>query len=514
MATPSLNDLLTVPSQDEVLDQEVLPELKKRKIRVTDWLVGAVERANAYVIAKLRMLSRASIAALTAAGFEDYVFGFSTPPPGPDGESVDVTGWAGFVAEQRYGIKQIDASSTKRTITLTNATATTYGPLQPGAIIVQFPSGNRYVLDEVTTISPSADTDAVFRSEFASDSAAGLVYNDPSDSTISLVTAKYPGVTASNPAPTFSPVSQAGTGLGTVTPSGTPVGDHAFAIRIVNAGNVSGSTAVWQYSVDGGSWSADQNTYVVVVGYGVTVTLADNGGNPAFELNAVYYFQAPGTDIVQAGADIETPQQLGTRCRGILPSLAFVKDSLGNWIPISPTASAYETLARSANDQIRVVLVETDDTVNNQINVVIAGQGGTPLGPGVVANVQLFFDSFTMLTDRPAVSTSTARTITLAGLTVTTKSSQQASAQTLLTKRLQTYLGGVDPDAALSINGRIDYDYIISLVRTTPGVTKVSGTLLINGAAADLQLPVTPGAYESAKWTDTSVTSFAWETAL
>jgi hypothetical protein len=38
---PSFDDLLTVPTQDDVLEQEVLPEVKKRGSRVTDWIVGA-----------------------------------------------------------------------------------------------------------------------------------------------------------------------------------------------------------------------------------------------------------------------------------------------------------------------------------------------------------------------------------------------------------------------------------------------------------------------------------------
>jgi polyisoprenoid-binding protein YceI len=59
----------------------------------------------------------------------------------------------------------------------------------------------------------------------------------------------------------------------------------------------------------------------------------------------------------------------------------------------------------------------------------------------------------------------------------------------------------------------IDYDYIIALARTTPGVTKVGGTLTINGGTTDLQLPVTVGAFESAQWSQTAATAFAWSTS-
>ena len=151
MAMPALSDLLTIPSQDDVLAQEVLPELQRRGARVTDWFVGGVYRTMSYVVALMRMNARTALAALAAAGFEDYVFGFATPPAGPNGP-IDVTGWAGWVAKQRYGITQNPATNTQRNITLTNTTTTAYGPLQPGSMILLFPSGNRYVLNQVVTI--------------------------------------------------------------------------------------------------------------------------------------------------------------------------------------------------------------------------------------------------------------------------------------------------------------------------------------------------------------------------
>ncbi len=516
MAAPSLADLLTVPNQDDVLNQEVLPELQKRKVRVTDWLSGSTHRAQAYVIALMRVSVRLAVAALAAAGFEDYVFGIATPPPNPDGTIIDVTGWAPLVAQQRYGVIQIAASYTRRLITLTNSVNTPYGPLQPGtAIVLQFPSGNRYVLDQVVTIPASGAggvVQAYFRSEYPSDSKSGLVYNDPSGSAITLVTANYPGVTATNPAPTYSPVAQSGASLGTVTPSGSPTGgSHSVAVRIDASGNVAGSTVAWSTNVDNLGWVSQSGASATnLAGFGINVTLADNGGSPAFAAGVVYYFTTPGSDITQVGADAETPIALGQRCRGLWPSLAFPKDSGGNWVPASPTQTAYQALALSANAQVRVVFVGVDATIPNKVNIIVAGQGGAPLAPATVANVQAFFNSYGMLTDLPFVQTSTARTITLAGLTVTAKAALLASAQAALTARLQAYFGGVDPAVLLGINGIVDYDYLIALVRTTPGVTKVSGTLTINGAATDLQLPVTPGAFESASWSQSAATAFSW----
>lgn len=507
MALPTLAELVRIPTQDEALDQDVLPELTSSGVRVTDWVIGGLYRSMAKVVSRLWVLARTIVAAVAAGGFEDWAFGFSQPPGG-----IDVTGWAPLIAKQRYGVDRIEASFTRRTITLTNSTATPYGPLQPGRIILAFPSGNRYVLDETITIPASGAVAATFRSEFASDSTSGLSYNDPSGSTIAFVTASYPGVTATNPAPSYTPVAQAGSGVGTVTPSGTPSGTHSVAVRIDASGTIAGTTAHWSTRLDGGSWVSRGTASSASLGSGITVTLADAGGAPAFLQETYYFFQTPGSDVVAVGRDVETPQELGARCRGLWPSLAFAKDSAGNWIPTSPTISAYEALARSASDQVKVVLVETDGEINNQVNLVVAGQGA-PLPTSVLQTLALFFKAFRMITDLPVVSTSTQRAITLAGATITCTSSQLAAAQAALTSSLQRYLGGVDPRKALSVNGRIDHAYIVGIIINTPGVTKFTdSSLTINGVVGDLQLPVTPGAYEQASWTQTITTAFTWVT--
>jgi hypothetical protein len=514
MSTPQLSDLLTVPDQDTVLNQEVLPELKSRSVRVTDWLTGGAYLAMSYVVALMRVDVRKAIATYVLANFEDYVFGFQTLTL-PDGTILDVTSWAPFLAQQRYGLKQIEASYTLRNITLTNSVDRSYGPIQPGDFKIVFPSGARYVNNVAFTIPASSAGGQVvvqFRSELTVDSSQGLLYNDASDSTITLVTSSYLGVAATNPHTPYSAVSQTGSSLGTVTPTGTPSGSHTVAIRIDASGNVADSSVAWSTQVDSLGWvSQTGSTATNLGGFGIIVTLADNGGNPAFVAGSVYYFNTPGSDITQVGADAETPQQLGLRCRGLIPALAFAKDGNGNWIPGSPTSDAYTTLILNANSQVRVVYVG-QGSVNNEVLLVVAGQGGAPLSSGVVANVQAFLDSFAFVTDLPVVSTSTSRAITLGGLTITCKSAQRSSAQAALTLRLQKYLGSVDPATPLGINGTIDYDYLISLIRTTPGVTKVSGTLTINSTTTDFPLPVTAGAFESALWTQSAASAFNWAT--
>jgi hypothetical protein len=510
MSTPTLEEVLATPTQAEVLEQEVLTELRGRSVRVTDWLVGGVYRTLTYLVSKLRTESRRVVASLAAAHFEDYAFGFVAAPG-----DLDVTTWAPHIAKQRYGVDRIEATHTRRRFTLTNASTAEYGPLVAGDIMVSFPSGNRYVLDEDdVTIPASGSVGALFRSEFANDSAAGLSYTDASDSSIVMVTATFPGVTVTNPSTTFSDVSQVGSGVGTVTPSGTPNAPYSIAIRIDSGGQAGGAT--WSSKVGSGSWvSHGAVASDAIAGTGITATLDDNGGNPAFAAGAVYYFSAPGSDVVSAGRNVETPQELGARCRGLLPSLAFPQDGDGNWIPTSPTMSGYEALARSASDQVKVCFIATG-TVNNEVLIYVAGQG-TLLGGATLALLQAFFNVFSMATDTPLVASPDAREInlTLAGAsTITVRSGARASAQTELQRRLGVYFGGVDPVLPLGINGEIDHAYLVHLIRTTPGVTRFDATTFeINGVVGDLDLPVTPGAFEQASWTEQVATVFDWSTS-
>jgi hypothetical protein len=170
-------------------------------------------------------------------------------------------------------------------------------------------------------------------------------------------------------------------------------------------------------------------------------------------------------------------------------------------------------MALSANDQVKVAFAVTDGTINNLVRLYVAGQGGATLPSSVLASLTLFFAHYSMLTDSVLVSQPAQRTINLGGATIVVKSAQLASAQAAIQRAFQIYLGGVDPVQALSVNGRIDHAYLVSLIRATPGVVKFDDTdLTINGAATDLQLPVTPGAYEVASWTEQVASVLSWAT--
>jgi hypothetical protein len=507
----TLNDLIAPRTQDDVMEQEVLPELRYRQVRVTDWKQGGVYRGMAYVVAKLRADFRQVNAAIAAGGLPDYAFGLVAPPFG-----IDVTGWCDLVGLQFYGESRIDATGTKRTITLTNSTATSYGPLVAGSITVLFPAtGNRYILDGTITIPASGSVAAPFRSEFTTDSTNGRQYTDSASATIVLVTSSYPGVTATSSPPIYSIVSQAGGGVGTVTPSGTPsdygVQSHTIAVRIDSTGQA--GVAQWSTLLDNGTWTAQSGSSITNFGgLGITITLANNGGNPAFIVGTVYYFTTPGSVITQVGRDRESPQDYGARCKAKIPIFSVSLDANGNPVPISPTESGYVYLARKSSTQVKIAFVAAG-VVSGEVRLLVAGQGA-PLDAGTVASIQSWFNSRSMLTDSVIVLSPTQSVITLGGATVTVRQAYKTSAQQSINRALALYFGGVDPVRPLSVNPRIDHEYIASLITNTTGVTNVSDvSLTINGVAADLQLPLTPGAYEIPSWTQDIATALTWATA-
>lgn len=507
MTLPTIEELLTIPTLEAILEGEVLAVLKAAGVRVTDWVTGGPYNTLAVGVSNLWLEGRTALAAMTAGRFDDYVFGLAEAPGG-----LDVTSFARRFAKQSYNVDAIEATHTKRRIVIANTTGSTYGPIADGRLILQFTAtGNRYVNDGPVTIAPSGNTVATFRSEYAVDSAAGRTYIDGSGAAINLVSAGYAGVTAANPAPLISDVAVVGGGTGTFAVTGTPAFAATFEIRIDSPGNVGGGAMSVRQG--GGAWAPAGviDTLDDYGGNGVTITPADNGGSPAFPANAIFTFTMPGTDRLVVGRDAETPQELGRRCRGVYPLIGAPRTAAGFPIPLSPTLSGYEALARSASDEVKVCFVLTDPAINNKVRIYVAGQGAL-LSAATVGALQNFFNSLAMLTDWPVLASPTERAISLGGATIKIKSSLLATGQQWLQKAIAAYLGGVDAKTPLVVNGLIDRSYLNALLRGAPGVTHVDDGLTINTVAADRQLPVTPGAYELATWVQNVANIFTWVT--
>ncbi len=162
-------------------------------------------------------------------------------------------------------------------------------------------------------------------------------------------------------------------------------------------------------------------------------------------------------------------------------------------------------MARQASTQVTQTKVITDGNINNKVNICIAGQAGV-LPAGVVSAVQAYINARVGQTDYPVVSSPNVRAITLGGATVKATASTMAAAQAQLQASLQTYFNTV------GINGLIKHGFIIDLIENTPGIVDVTDTLLtINGVAASLQLPISPGMLEIAQWTQQIASALTWQ---
>jgi hypothetical protein len=305
-----------------------------------------------------------------------------------------------------------------------------------------------------------------------------------------------------------SGLTQVGAGLGTVTPSHVPDDTHSIAIRIDTGGHANVGAGGWSYQLDGsGGWTAlgflDNATNVA--GLNVNLTFDDNGGY--FIAGTIYYFNWPGTDVTQVGRSAETPQEIGVRVRAQQPLFAVLRDSDGYPVPLSPTATGYQALVLQAFPEVKTCSVKASTTINNVVTVYVAGQGAL-LSAASVASIGAWLAALGMTSDRVSVSSPATQAITLAAATVKVKAAQAAAAQIEAERRVTLYLSGADPASPLTHGGLVDRSYIISLIRTTPGVTNVNDALTINTVAADYQL----ASATMATYTGTQIASLTWTT--
>lgn len=497
--TIALQQLLAPQTLDSVIGT-VLANLQTQGLPTTDWSPFGPEMA--FVQMTARSIYDALVLGLpiTVGGnFVDYATG----------------DWLTLNSAQRYQNARNPATFTQGTIVLTNATASPI-TLSSGQLRFLFPSGNRYVgpvgagpfvLGASSTLAITVQSEGPNHSVAISptDVQALVNYIDPSNSTIQMVTS-LAGVTAANPAPLYSQVAHLGSGTGSVATSGTPSAARNVQIRIDVSGQV-GGLLVYSYSIDGGvtfTTGQTSSSQSNIGGFGIGFTLANGATNPSFIRLDYYSFSCPGGWISQQGTDAEYDAALATRDNNKWPSLATQAA-----IPGSPTLGFYDLLVRQSSPQITQTLVQTDATINNRINIYVAGQGGILPG-AIITAAQSYLAVFNMLTDLPVVQSPVPLSIVLGALTITCRSSLIPLAQANLQAALQTFFASLGLNASTA-GGVIRHARIIQIIEDTVGVVDISDTAMtINGAATSLVLPTTPGAVQLPTWTQVIATLATW----
>lgn len=373
-------------------------------------------------------------------------------------------GWTGLTAQQLYDLAQNLAVFTQGNVLATNVATTPY-VFTAGGLKFNFgATGNNYSSIGSGTI-PASGT-LVIPVIAAS---PGGSFADPSNSgAIKLVTS-LPGVTITNPAGNYSPITHVGSGTGTLTLGGSPVGNHSLSVSVTATS--AGNPATVSYSLDSapavalGSVSSVTN----LAGIGINITFVAGIGT-SWAQGDTYQFSTPGSWITQQGNDQEADTALAQRCRNRWSSLSDV-----------PTMGYYQLLVTSEptyGSQVTQAIVIPDGVINNKINVVVAGSGGV-LPSLAITGLQTFITPRARGCDNPVVQSPTSLNVTFAG-TVTCSANLLASVQTAV-QAAMTQLA-----SAAGINGTIKISSIIQGARDA-GATDATG-ITINGVASNLTL--------------------------
>lgn len=379
-------------------------------------------------------------------------------------------GWMPLTAKQFFNLDVLEATYTFGNFVVTNSSGASYPFSDASPITFAFASsGNRYLSVGSGTIPAHGSLTIQVRAEFA-----GAKYVDPSNSgDLSVVTPSMPGVTVTNPSTPFTGVTQTGSGTGSLTLGGSPTLAHSVLLTIL-ATSTNGPVSV-EYSLDAqtpislGTVSSVTN----LGGTGINITFVDGASGVSWVEDDTFEFSTPASWITSQGADEQADLSLADDCRNRWSTLSEV-----------PTQNYYALLAKrtpGVGAQVTQVYVVPDATINNKVNIVVAGPGGVLPAP-TITTIQQWINPWARGTDRPVVQSPTTIPLTIAASAIAS-SQQLAAAQAAVSTALLDYV------AAIPVNGVVELGEIITIIRSTAGVLRVNvSSVLINGAATDLTL--------------------------
>lgn len=391
-------------------------------------------------------------------------------------------GWTALTAAQIFSLSQLEATYTVGNVLATNSSGAAYTFSDSNPLIIAFEaSGNRYRSVGSGTIPASGTLTIQVKAEFA-----GASYVDPSNSgDISIVTPSMPGVAITNPSTAFTDVTHTGSGLGTVVPSGSPALAHSVLVTVL-ATSTNGPPNI-SYSIDAGTpVSTTAASLTNIGGTGIDLAFNDGAGGVSWVENDTYEFTTPASWITSQGADAQTDLSLADDCRNRWATVRIVDsgatDTEDRLAP--PTMGFYELLAKrtpTIGAQVTQVFVVPDATINNKVNIIVAGPGGV-LPAATITAIQDWITPWARGCDIPVVQSPTTTPVTIA-LSATAFVSQLAAASAAAQTALLDYI------ASIPVNGTVELGEIITIVRSTAGVAKINvASVLINGVAADLVL--------------------------
>lgn len=419
------------PLTIDQLRQTLIGILQSQGDPITDWVSGAVRLTQMqYGALALEQLLSQLFPVLAGSRYFKYA------------SSSD---WVDLIATQLFNTTRVPAVLTQQTLRLDSTGVNGPFTVDANFVVTSQLTKNRYYAISFGTLTTGAPNFILItvQAEGPNDPAKRKFYADGPNSLTQLVV-PWSGVTATNPSPTFSPVTSTPSpalGFGVVTLTGTaPAIVTAYDVQVVRDGQ--NTTSQFRYRINGGPWSATTNMAATFAIGTVTVHFTNDGGgsNPSFRAGDVYSFTSPGSPTVRSGVAREG-------------DAALILRSYDQWVDLDEVPTdKHEAWALEANAAVKRVAVARDLTYPGRVLVTIAGAGGAPaLGAPVISSVQTHVDQLEGICGLALVAAATNVAVTATNdvggqVTVATEKRDDVEAAANVAWRLygdSTDIGGV-----------------------------------------------------------------------
>lgn len=441
---------------DQYIFQTVYPPFP-----VTDWESGGAARtlveSNAAALADL---SGVAIPEIAAGGLVNYA----------------ADGWLTLLSSEEYLNDRYSAAATAGLVVLTLAASAADLSVAAGELVVSNSSGSGsgvLLYENLVGFTLVHGTSGSFTFQAQQPGADWNVQNG----VLTVLKTPRPGLTAGNPAPGTSAVTHGGAGTGTVTPSGTPLGNFSVVARITTSGGL--GVGAFQVSLDGGVNYASPlavpggGTYALpqldgLTSTGLTLTFAGT-----FTSGDSYSFTSLASWVTTPGRDEEADGALRAR-------------DTGQWSGLGVgggTAATFDYLCRQApggGSEVSKTSEVVDPVVAGQLNITVAGVNG-PVSTTALSAITAYVRARTGICAVAVVSNSGITTIALTGQ-VFVSAQAKVGAQTAIEAALRT-LATETP-----IAGTVYWsDILTALDQKTSGVRNV--ILTVPAPEVDTVLP-------------------------